>query len=577
MKKFRRYILAGVLAAGVLAAGCSHDEVPAAADCNNGTVTIPVTVVFPDMEYATTRALSDKPVSGSLDIWLLVFDQAGLSETVTIENLNIDQDPSTRKATFKLELAETEPDAEIAVHIIAAEKNPTGKDFLKDQLQGNWGPEDFVMQGLTTSGGEGAYWNRVDLKCAISESKKDEIAEKFKHVDLVRNFARVSIANDASNFTISGFTVVNVPDAGAVVPIFYKNDSSPAQYADFVTAYTTDHNDNYYNAVTAQGYTGRMPANATLQTPDYTNLTPPRDKFYFYERPFSATDHTYVIMKGTYMPTSPTKKETYYKIDLGSTDATTGLFTYYNLLRNIDYHIVIKSVEANGADDPGSLANAAASNNLCAAIETISQSTISDGTAKIEVSTTTVVIVDKEPVTMRFRYAADMKTGTYNNAKVDMTTLVDPDEILESVTISGSDDDEEDHWRTITIKPKGLPVDVLRQANFTLYYAGGLSRLITVVQRQPWEFGKVEAKTETSGKITVSVELPAGLPESMFPLSITFEDGNGEVLETLKVQKTEYKNSTDNTFSKTFPKPEGLGSTLNVCNPYFTNNNVEIK
>ena len=573
MKKFRRYILAGVLAAGMLAAGCSRDEIPANTD-NNGTVTIPVSVIFPDMESATTRALGDKPESGSLDIWLLVFDQSGLSETVKINNLQIDGDPNTRKATFELKLAETEPDAKIAVHIIAAEKVGTGTDQLKDQLQGNWGPEDFVMQGLTTSGGEGAYWARVNLEGPINSETQSAVTAAFSGVKLVRNFARVSITNEnTTDFTISGFTVVNVPNAGAVVPIFYKNDSSPAEYADFVTDHTTDHNDSYYDAITDQGYTGRMPASATLQTPDFAVLTMPNEKFYFYERPFSATDHTYVIMKGTYLPTSSTARETYYKIDLGSTDAN-GLFTYYNLLRNIDYHIVIKKVEANGVDDPATLAKAAASNNLCAAIETLNQSTISDGTAKIEVSATTVVIVDDQPVTMRFRYAADMKKGEYNNAGVEMTELVGGDDFLEKVKISSNDD--EDGWRTVTITPNAKPVDVLRQASFTLYYPKGLSRTITVVQRQPWEFGSVTAAV-SGVNVTVSVTLPAGLPESMLPLSITFEDESGKVLETMKVYLSDYKDSTkNNTFSKTFAKTEGL-SKINVCNPYFTNKEVTIQ
>ena len=568
MKKFRRYIFAGVLAAGMLATGCSREFEPAAADID-GKVTITASVIFPDMAYATTRALGDKPDSGTLDIWLIVFDQSGLSETVKIDDLTIEE--ASKKASFELKLAETEPDAKIVVHVIAAEKVGTGTDQLKDQLQGNWGPEDFVMQGLTTSGGEGAYWARVDLQGPINEGNKSAIATAFSNVKLVRNFARVSIENKAKNFTISGFTVVNVPDAGAVVPIFYTSDDpNKAQYADFVSNFTTDHSDNYYNFVSEQGYTGRMPANATLQTPDYTKLKSSDEKFYFYERPFSATDHTYVIMKGTYLPTSSTKKETYYKIDLGSTDSK-GLFTYYNLLRNIDYHIVIQSVEANGVDDPATLENAAASNNLCAAIETINQNPISDGDAKIDVSATTVVIVDDKPATMRFRYYSDMKNSIPDNNDVKITDLVGGEDFLQGVEIDTADDEE--GWRTVTITPNAGPVDILRQASFIIYYDGGLSRTITVVQRKPWEFGDVTA-TESGGKVTVSVMLPAGLPESMFPLSITFEDEDGEVLGTKKVYLSDYKKpENNNTFSSnSFEKP--AGKILFACNPYFTNKEV---
>ena len=431
-----------------------------------------------------------------------------------------------------------------------------------------WGPETLVMRNLITSNGQEAYWQRIDLEKPIKKDDLD-LASKFTGIKLIRNFAKVSIESKANSamFKLEGFVVVNVLQSGTIAPMLMDNNGQ-VTYVDFVK----DNNDsgkNYYHwIVDEQGYTGRRAISEGDSSDERweefkeDKLSPSWDfntnDKYFYERPFLATNHIYVIVKGRF----GTYNSSYYKVDLGETDSD-GIFTYYNLLRNINYHIVIKSVEATGASDPVSAAKMAASNNLCAAVETLSQSKVTDGEAMLEVNATTFVSVDTEPIVIQYRYS-DMNTGSYSNSDVAIKYITG-DEIVVGLNETTKGVPGEDDWYNLTLNPSA-PTDALREQSFVLYKSGGLSRKITLISRHPWEFGNVSFTGTTA-----SVTLPAGLPEAMFPLVFTFNDDSGHNYGSKKIYLPQYKENQ--TFTQTVASVPA-GTVLYVCNPYFTNKNL---
>ena len=563
MKQYKNIFLGFVaMVAGLFTTGCSNEI---EAEPNNSSesfrkVTISGNVEFPEMPQAFTRAFGEAPSSG-LNLYLLVFDDTGLTEVVVATDVTF----NNVNKTFSYKASITETDTPTKIHFIAI--SDSNKSFYKT-LQDLWGPETLVMRNLITSNGQDAYWQRIDLEKPIKKDDSD-LASNFTGIKLIRNFAKVSIESkeNLEMFKLEGFVVVNVLQSGTIAPMLMDNNGQ-VTYVDFVKG-NNDSGKNYYHwIVDEQGYTGRRAISDGDSSDERweqfkeDNLSSlwdfnTNDK-YFYERPFLATNHIYVIVKGQYLSYG----SSYYKVDLGETDSD-GIFTYYNLLRNINYHIVIKSVEATGASDPISAAQMAASNNLCAAVETLSQSKVTDGEAMLEVNATTFVSVDTKPIIIQYRYS-DMDTGSYSNSDVAIKYITG-DEIVVGLSETTKGVSGEDNWYNLTLSPP-VPTDALREQSFVLYKSGGLSRKITLISRHPWEFGNVSL-TGT----TVSITLPAGLPEAMFPLVLTFDDELGRNYGSKKISLYQYKQNQ--TVTQTIASVPA-GTELYVCNPYFTNKKI---
>lgn len=559
MKQYKNIFLGFVaMVAGLFTTDCSNeiDPVPNNSSESFSKVTISGSVDFPEMPQALTRALGEDP-SSDLNLYLLVFDDTGLTEVV------VATDVTYSNKTFSYKASITETDTPTKIHFIAI--SDSNKSFYKT-LQDLWGPETLVMRNLTTSNGQDAYWQRIDLNKPVKKDDSD-LATNFTGIKLIRNFAKVSIESKANPemFTLEGFEVVNVLQSGTIAPMLMDNNGN-VTYVDFVTNNNKSGKNYYHWIVDEQGYTGRRAISDGDSSDERwaqfkeDNLSSSWDfnsnDKYFYERPFLATNHIYVIVKGKF----GSYDSSYYKVDLGETDSD-GIFTYYNLLRNINYHIVIKSVEATGSSNPVAAAQMAASNNLCAAVETISQSKVTDGDAMLEVNATTFVSVDTEPIVIKYRYS-DMNTGAYSTSDVAIKYITG-DEIV--VDWSETKSPGEDGWYNLTLKPTA-PTDALREQSFVLYKSGGLSRKITLISRHPWEFGNVSF-TGT----TVRVTLPAGLPDAMFPLVLTFKDESGHTYGSKKIYLSQYKENQTVTQTLT---SVSAGTAIYVCNPYFTDKKI---
>lgn len=540
---------------------CNDDTVPTKGD-SEGTVSVEFTLQFPKTNVVATRTMGDVPHT-DLDLYLFVFDNNILTQKIYIPaSKQTFGSPDGIFSKFKTELSTTDGNAIIHLIAISDPESEFAKALNSLELFGTESNVMFNPNFPTTANGQDAYWQRIDLGMPIEKKENsdtevtDKVKEQLQRIPMIRNFAQVSMENKANNFELVGFEVINARDRGTIVPAFADADGN-TRFAEFDASKLDGTTSSYYAKISAQGYMGRNAAGAARienkRTEDLPNTATwyvdATDK-YLYERQFAATNHIYVIMAGRYNGGATT----YYKLDLGSVDEN-NLFTYYNLLRNIDYHFIINSVADNGYATPAAAAAGATFNNFSASVELRNMLNISDGTNMLYVNFTSYVIVSKEgnyPIEFRYKYYTNIqnKGGTLNNNQIEARNdIVGPKagDVIERVEFSDSDIDG---WRTIKIYPNE-PTAELKQQTFTIYDPNGLSRTITLISKTPWEINKMDTypglwedfeaapwdwgddKREighsAGSPLTLFFELPENLPESMFPLQFVIESSKQNI------------------------------------------------
>ena len=576
-------------------AACSQDPVAERPEFGgrNGDG-IAFTLSFPEMESVATRAFADSPTPDELDIFLFVFDGENLLQTIHIPTDYEGRTNDDGKIKFTAKLPQTANDA--IVHIVAIDDSD--KSFAAQIDSNGYGVEDTVIPGLSVSGDTDAYWQRVAVGCPIKvgvdnsdndlddvQGTDEEVQEVFnKTIHLVRNFAKVTLVSEAPNFTVLAWTIVNERDGGSVAPWYSKTGSTDIQYAEYF--YTKDGKEAEadYDKLTADGYIGVSQAGAQLRnTLDEIGTNATGDNWvkvegntltekYIYERRNTSVNPLYLLIYGELRGSSGSTESSYYKLALGQTDHDTGLFTPYNVLRNIAYSVTIDAVTGKGASTPGEAAAGPASNNISGDVVTSNLTQISDGVDRLEVNFTNYVVTTAgQSVDFRFRYTQNFTSSPNVNNKVVIfenspVGIKEGEDIVISSYSYDKDGDgiktDDDGWSTIHIVFND-PSEVLKQQSFTLYSTPvyeddgslpetntmGLSRTINFVLREPWDFIRMETypgnwadddkfpdwDSDTSeddyklvgpnkgDALTVFFELPAGLPQAIFPLECTFE------------------------------------------------------
>ena len=479
------------------------------------------------------------------------------------------------------------------IHFIAIDKSVPIKEVPMHKSNIPYGPENVVIPAMTTKNGHDAYWQRFRLGMPVSNSRKEEIEKivsTLSPVPMIRNFAMISVETDGPYknmlvdkdgkvlFELNGFCVVNVPDRGTIAPYSERRGFANFVYDVKDTQDDCDAKHKVYRQLsydevisgkiidpeTARPlkfaadtitknypYTGsRAQGNLLIQTappdePADGGISPygPEAKF-IYERPFSQTRHTYIIVKGTYygdMTAIGLGVPSYYKLDLGEMD-TRGLFQFSHLLRNFHYTVKITNVEANGYDSPdaankGQIYN----NNLSAAIESQHLLSISDGHDMMYVNFTSKVLVNNKPVELWYRYFIlgdntldnddqifpsstekdsngnpyAVKLGNNGNEipvtdtdksgeRIRAVVWNDPEigavngDVVLSANRTGTIIDTIMQgstmitrvWERITIVPQP-PTPKLEEQTITLYRPHGLSRTVTLYLQNPWELKNV--------------------------------------------------------------------------------------
>ena len=603
-------------------ASCTHDEldIPAPLQQESGEkVKLTFNVNIPEAQSVETRAFGESATLNTL--WLVLFDEFGYyvgkaqaykdgnKTSGEISGVNM-----TTTTPFYVELNVTKSPR--IIHFIG------NYDLANATLAGH---ENAIISRLNVTGGQGgqdaAYWQRINVAEIAKEdgAVADETtglfegklpAEMNPAVHLLRNFAKITVekATDVTNsFVYTGFDIITTESHGSVAP--YNVATDPASFPTFISSGNTCVS---YQDLLNAGYTGFIPGASTHQntfnkeannfsaTPSFS-----AEAQYLYERN-NADGQTYVIVKGQWNGT-----DTYYKIDL-IREVEGSAVTYFHILRNFHYKIVIRSVEGAGADTPQKAAAGAASNNIFASVELQHLTNIGDGEARLFVNYTSKTLISNAPVTLEFNFLDE--SGAAVNSRIALQEGNEAD-VFASIAgpyhVGGENYDaslvENTGYSYYVITPKApdtLPLD----ESLTLYDKGiknsnneyttqptGLQRKVEYTLRNSYKL--VLSCTETVGDkigqpLEVSLHIENGLPSYLFPLTFFIESSKLSIYPDIMMNSmpvntrtTIVDNSGKNSFGydrvityeeyaglSTIPDPDDASKTLKVAPCHFLTN-----
>lgn len=550
IKRLTTYI---AVAASLVLGACSEETLRPDVPDAGGEEGVRVSIAIPDMPRLATRAFGDTPAA---DLKLTVFE------------FEKGSDPTNTFLT-KIYQAETLTQTNVAngatvdfrINDLLMTESPRVLHFVvaPQHLDAKYASEAVVFSNLSVRDNSQAYWGRVEFPNGYGTVDKnmkpqltDEAKQKLTGVNVLRNFAKVSVevaTVATSNFQLTGFELVNVPTSGTVAPYNSGRQEFPQMFDDAgkMLGYLAVAG----NGSGQQGYGGIMPANCGFRNLE-ENFSPVADggrpawstrDAYLYEHPFESTRRTYVILQGNYRPTTTDAWQTcYYKIDLVRLNEESGMTEYYDILRNYDFHINVTGVSAPGASTASEAISGVSYNNISADVDARDMLQISDGANIVEVSKTNIIFTNTTPVEFLYRYSpVGGFSSETTNAKLD-TNGLNAGDVIASVTAPEVYTDADGVvWVKRVITPKPIPEAGTREQSFYVVDADGLGREIRLVAHVPYDYSDIEVypgsengrPTSAAGQGTVSplsgrpftvyFNLPAGMPEAMFPLTFILE------------------------------------------------------
>ena len=481
-------------------------------------VTLSMSVSVPGMEVATRAFGEYEYTDGSHpSLWVVVFDQQGyLVEYAKATEQSL-TGGSLNETKFSVKLHET-PEPCIIHYLLN----------YADNLELAYGHESSLIGGLVVGPDQDVYWQRRVLQGGINDDPT-YISTNFTRIPLVRNFAKITVTEEAENFTLSGFYVLNRPKTGTVAP--YSNGA----FVDYQPALVADQ--SLYDALTGAGYVGSEPDGL-----EFTNTEAPAaanfsmNPTYLYEN--TAEDKnavTTILIKGRF---GSDTQDTYYKADLVTNDLVSGGTEYAHILRNFHYELNITSVIASGKDIAGAM-NAAANNNLSGAVEIKDLTNVTNGTAGIYVSFTDTTLVSTNPIVLKYKFVPDIKKPA-ETANGRVIVVAPAGNVLAKEAETGSDITSGgwSGWRTLTITPNSLP-DYTKEQTIVLYDEATKLRREVIIRLRPKLTMEVQCDpkvvdAEAGESMTLNLMFDSKLNPALFPLDFTIESQTNASSSTLK-------------------------------------------
>lgn len=555
---------------------CKSDfpDNPQPPSISGDSFTISGSIAIPDMDVVETRgAFGDTP-KANLKLTILEFDLAETAAQSFITNVYQAELTSTTavgnggtvsfKATLKAAVTPKALHFMIADNFVSV---PTDGGSVASLLP-------YLSVGNQTNHPE-AYWGYVEFPdgfAKIDENEnaviREDVAEKLTNIPVIRNFAKITVTNAAADFELLGFDVVSCPTSGTIapwnaslqkIPSLLNQNSEGAFSMKSYSEISLDSPDS------GLPYQGILPSNVGFynQEADAKNWVDAMNSNmrsslprYLYEHPYESTRRTYIIVNGNYAGT-----QGFYKIDIGNLKGD-GTFDYYNIIRNINYNIVINKVLAPGTSTVAQAIERAPFNNLLASTETSSMLNVSDGENMLIVNDVNHVIVNAGgEVKILYRYLTDV-TGSKTAANDRASYIVGAGEVIKKndageyeITEGTYTDRAGADWVELTIKTNDPDDYQTKEQTVTIVDGNGLGRTVTLILHKPWKYGIIQkggfTKTytatvrtgshnyygeaiypttdspqisnQTNQAMTVYFNLPDGLPDSIFPLEFTLE------------------------------------------------------
>lgn len=558
---------------------CVQEDLPLVGTPDNsavceGEVVIEGSLLLPAMQEAT-RAFGSEAISrlhilvydenGYLvqaeDAVLLVYDEKG--------NLVEAEVHSTSSGTeYKFKVALAQSGYKRTVHLIANSPYETKAGYKLGEHMRR------VTDVLLTTGKKEAFFGEVILTEGIkakvdangapildtnnNQQPNDYVVNNLTKVPMLRNYTRVTLTNNASSYLANAeIMMFNIPNSGSVAPLI--SDGVYAHYATRdVDAGTYTAKD--YTKLRNEGFVGYEPSGrelvtsadqnsarttSTVRTGDITDGWGTTIEFYErYQRKGDVTVATpaYAIVRGNYVVNNLAEDAyTYYKIDLCYKEDN--VVKLYNLLRNMQYDIIITNVAGKGYDSlEQDWDNITASNNLSFSTQTQNLVNISDGFSRLSVEYTQKVLtptnMDEGKFTLKYKYEQNIG-GDSKNSMVTFSGL-EGDVIAEKVSDVAEIDSDgvATGWNIVTFKAKDY-TQVTRQT--IMLTAGNLSRQVEYILGDPYRMTLDMVPSSTDNKVTgttvdATITLPTGLPDALFPLEIFVVAESSSLSSTLPVK-----------------------------------------
>lgn len=520
----------------LLLTSCQKPEIEQLPDNVSGDsefVKITFGVDIPDDDQAT-KAFGAEHGSDIENLYVVVFDENGYyidTHQAEIVDPGKDHDAHKNERKYSFQIRKTEK--ERILHFIA--NCPVEEDGKL-----NYGHERDVIGNLFVSrdggGPQTAYWYRMEV-WYIQEVPVDEgnpegekmldpaIAEKFKCIPLLRNYASITVENKASDFEMESYAIYNTIDRGTVAPYC-------AAHHDFQLFHEGDKMLTYAD-LTTRGYGGHALASATLKTTlTDADFVSPDTPTYMYERKISVKTNqehlwsespAHIIIKGRYAGAAA---YSYYKVDMVWENNNKS--TYYNILRNFKYKFVLNSVAGSGYATLQEAMDNPAGNNLSGSTDTQGFTNISDGVGRIFVSYTDTTLVSSNSIKLKYKYVPRIDQFTeVANERVSVSGILDgTGSVLKNIV--KTDYNVGDGWAEVTfaVQEPGA-VTHIQEVDLIVSDNGNLHKSIRFRLQKPLDLqlhcypDKVAASAGRS--MNVALLLPTYLTEDMFPLDFAIE------------------------------------------------------
>ena len=449
--------------------------------------------------------------------------------------------------------------------------------------------ENDIMQSMTVTDGNGAYWQRVVLPNGITVKEVDGVREqkpngdyippdvtmaKLSDISLIRNFASITLTENADNFEIVSYTLCNMPRSGAVAMYSTNHEDWVPNYAD--PSLTLDGRLYKYmdtDDSTEKVYLG-FPTNPDIDTtipstadaffaPGVT--VGPGEPYYVYERAVTTDNPPFLLMAARYVasgtPTASTPVR-YYRLDLALEDG------YFPIYRNFNYTVNVSGVSVEGYDTPAEASLHNSGTNFSISLDTRSLPEVSNGIVRLFVEHANYDwVYNTDEQNFGFRFTLNGASGTLND---DVTVTHKEGNAIKDLTVDSSDDSG--NFRRVRYKlntPDGtstLSSTIQLEGTYTdgVGTTYRLVRLVTIrvfnaKQINPY-FTPFAVANEAAQLAILNIPLPWDLQSSMFPMEILIED-SGKVLNPASSESMPVKTTGVTDPDEPFTSLTGSGST----------------
>ena len=529
---------------------CTREEPVSIANFENEGATVPVVLSFqnPLVLQADTKAeigmeMGVQPAISSIHVAVFGTDRY-LKDYVSAYPCDSQGNPlsggfASQNATSAYFLARLPISSkERVLHIIA--NGPSSLPFNAY--------ENDIMQNMTVTDGNGAYWQRIIMPAGINVVETDGNAEQtpdgeyiptpetvaaLSGLKLIRNFASVTVNENAANFEIVSYTLCNMPRSGAVA--MYSTN-----HGDWVPGYTDPSLtlSNYIYSYDGKNYLG-FPANPDIDTNVPTTVDAfnapgvsvgPGEPIYVYERAVTTDNPPFILMAARYVSSGTPDSSTpihYYRLDLALESG------YFPIYRNFTYGINISDVSVDGFDNLSDAAGHNSGSNFSISLDTRTLPDISNGIVRLYIEQPNFDWVYSTD-TKSFWYKFLLNSASSGNLNGDVTvTEKDGGNALASFSVATSDGANDQRSVSYTLNEPNGTSTLSSTLQLVGTYNDGTDtyRLVRMVTIRVFNAKEIHPSlspatvADEEGQLTtLSIPLPWDLQASMFPMEILIED-----------------------------------------------------